>query len=158
MKRLVGLILLWLLLCGCSDADLEQKMAQQSAELEKVKTRLGKVEWQLRTQLLAPALTFRTEQLQFSLDDRHFEPQVMGQVVVQAGGETVPPLLYAEVEVVVDWPGNAVPLRQTTLLRMEKGRAELPLLMPIPTHSVSEQDIRVQVNVLGWTLGYPAAG
>lgn len=156
MKRGLPCVLLWSLLSGCGDAELAKQLQQQTSELERVQSRLGKLEWQIRTQLLAPALTFSTDQLQFSLDERHFEPRVVGAVTVQARGEQVPALLYAEVEVVVTWVDGTAPVRQTTLIRMDQGRADIPLMMAIPTHRVAKDDIRVQVNVLGWTLGYPA--
>lgn len=144
-------------LVACSDEKIDalsEKISALEASSSQNQVRIKQLETIIQQRMIAPKLSFQTKSIEFEIEDKMFEPLLMGQAQLIAVADAIPEVLYVEVLIKVSAPEAGVNFQENAIHRVEKGLANIEFAHSLPKHGIKRSQLKVTVEPIGWYRGH----
>lgn len=136
-------------------AELQTRVEQQSAILQTLQQSHDDHHAVLERLSSFEQVSFKVDNIRFDVVEKAFEPLVVGEADLTLAGDAKPELIFVEWAVTVHLKSG--PLEPATYIqRVENGSATLRIVHPLPSHSISKKQIRLEIKPTGWYLAHVA--
>lgn len=154
---LAAVVLGGLNLAACSDEKIDalsQKIAALEASSSQNQVRIKQLETIIQQRLISPKLSFQTKSVEFEIEEKMFEPLLIGQAQILAITDAIPEVLYVEVLIKVSAPEAGVQFQENAIHRVEKGLVNIDFAHSLPKHGIQRSQLKVTVEPIGWYRGH----